>query len=130
MSFVEDQQWIIATFAQNELREVANGNEAEIAVRTLPGRVLKCRVDSVIWATGQGQLPLGGQLPGASTYGIPEGRLAVKLGLDGKDKDVFLPAGARGQAAIYTEHGKMIHIIRKVIIRVGAKLDWLILKLH
>jgi hypothetical protein len=24
----------------------------------------------------------------------------------------------------------MIHIIRKVIVRVGAKLDWLILKLH
>jgi multidrug resistance efflux pump len=130
MSFVEDEQWIIATFAQNEVREVAPGNEAEIAVRSYPGRVIKCRVDSVIWATAQGQLPMGGQLPGASTYGIPEGRLAVKLELAGKDKGLFLPAGARGQAAIFTEHGKMIHIIRKVIIRVGSKLDWLILKLH
>jgi multidrug resistance efflux pump len=131
MSFVEDEQWIIATFAQNEVRDVEPGNEAEIAVRTHPGRVIKCKVDSVIWATAQGQLPMGGSLPGgASTYGIPEGRLAVRLELDGKDKGLFLAAGARGQAAIYTEHGKMIHILRKVIIRVGSKLDWLILKLH
>jgi multidrug resistance efflux pump len=130
MSFVENEQWIIATFSQNEVREVEPGNEAEIAVRTVPGKVIKCKVDSVIWATAQGQLPMGGTLPGASTYGVPEGRLAVKLQLDGKDKEMFLPAGARGQAAIYTERGKMIHILRKVIIRVGAKLDWLILKLH
>ena len=130
MSFVEDQQWILATFAQNEVREVAPGNEAEIAIRTRPGRVIKCEVDSVIWATAQGQLPIGGTLPNAATVGIPEGRLAVKLGLAGKDKGLFLPAGARGAAAIYTDKGHMIHILRKVMIRIGSKIDWLVPKLH
>ena len=43
---------------------------------------------------------------------------------------MFFPAGAVGHGAIYTNHFAMIHIIRKVIIRVGAKLDYLILKLH
>jgi len=31
---------------------------------------------------------------------------------------------------VYTDSVRMIHIIRKVIMRVGTKLDWLILKLH
>ena len=43
---------------------------------------------------------------------------------------MFLPAGAIGNGAIYTEHGEMIQIVRRVILRVGAKLDFLVLKLH
>jgi len=31
---------------------------------------------------------------------------------------------------VFTDSGHAIHILRKVIVRVGAKLDWLILKLH
>jgi DNA primase large subunit len=57
-------------------------------------------------------------------------KIAVKLALEDKDKDVFLAAGAVGNGAVYTESFEMIHIIRKVIMRVGTKLDWLILKLH
>jgi hypothetical protein len=57
-------------------------------------------------------------------------KYAVKLSLDGKDKDLFLAAGAVGNGAIYTESIEMLHIIRKVIMRVGTKLDSLILKLH
>jgi hypothetical protein len=47
-----------------------------------------------------------------------------------EDKDIFLAAGAQGAGAIYTDSGHAIQILRKVIVRVGAKLDWLILKLH
>jgi hypothetical protein len=50
--------------------------------------------------------------------------------VDPRHKDLFLAAGARGDAAIYTEHLEMIHIVRKVILRVGTKLNYLILKLH
>ena len=41
-----------------------------------------------------------------------------------------LAAGARGHGAIYTEHVKFLHIIRKVFVRVSAKLDWFVAKLH
>jgi hypothetical protein len=54
----------------------------------------------------------------------------VKLDPDGKDAELFLAPGARGNGAVYTEHHKAIHILRKVFMRVGAKLDWLVLKLH
>jgi len=128
MTFVENEQWLIATYMQNEVREVKPGDEAEVAMKMYPGRIIKCKVDSVVWATAQGQLPISGNLPNLPP--MPEGRLAVKLMLDGKDKDLFLAAGARGQGAIYTGYGEIFHIIRKVFLRVSSKLDWLILKLH
>jgi len=129
MSFVENEQWVIALYTQNELRNIESGNEAEIALRTYPNRIIKCKVDSIVWATGTGQLPFGGAL---AQPGSPPmlNKYAVKLTLDGKDKDLFLAAGAVGNGAIYTESMEMIHVIRKVIMRVGTKLDWLILKMH
>ena len=130
MTFVEDEQWVVAYFAQNEVRNIEAGNEAEIAVMTYPGRIIKCDVDAVIWATAQGQLPISGMLPNTGFGSAPDMRLAVKLQPVGKDADLFLAPGARGHGAVYTHKGEMIHILRKVILRVGAKLDWLVLKLH
>jgi multidrug resistance efflux pump len=130
MSFVEKEQWVLAMFAQNELANVAPGNEAEIALKTYPNRIIKCAVDSVVWASGTGQMPISGVVPQSGAGPIPLGRIAVRLRPTGRDKDVFISMGAQGQGAIYTEHGKLIHIVRKVILRVGSKLDWLVLKLH
>ena len=130
MSFVEQDQIILAMFGQNELHQVEPGNAAELALATYPGRIIKARVDSIIWAQGQGQLPLTGTLPQTGATPLPEGRFAVKLLLDGPDKDLFLAAGARGTGAIYTKHLHFIHIIRKVILRVTAYLDWIIIKHH
>ena len=57
-------------------------------------------------------------------------RIAVRLLVEPRDRELFLAAGAVGGGAIYTEHGKMIHIVRKVFVRVSAKLDWFVFKLH
>jgi len=130
MNFVEDEYWILAIYGQNEVRKIEPGQEAEIAFRMYPGRIVKARVDSVMWATAQGQLPIGGQNFTSGVAPIPPYALAVRLLPDARDKDIFLAAGARGNGAIYTHSGEMVHILRKVILRVGAKIDWLILKLH
>ena len=130
MTFIEDEQWVVAYFAQNEVRNIEPGNEAEFALKTYPGRVIKGKVDAIIWATAQGQLPISGMLPNTGFGSAPDMRLAVKLKPEGKDSDLFLAPGARGNGAVYTEHGKAIHILRKVFMRVGSKLDWLVLKLH
>ena len=61
---------------------------------------------------------------------MPPGRFAVRLRIAERDRSLFLAAGAVGHGAIYTQHGHHIHIIRKVILRVGSYLDYLILKLH
>jgi multidrug resistance efflux pump len=130
MNFVEDEQWILAIYSQNEVRKIKPGQEAEIAFKMHPGRVIKAKVDSVMWATAQGQLPIGGQNVTSGVAPIPPYALAVRLLPDGKDKDIFLAAGARGNGAIYSDSGEAIQILRKVIVRIGAKIDWLILKLH
>lgn len=130
LSFVENEQWVIALFSQNELRRIEPGNDAEIALETYPNRIIKCRVESIVWATGQGQLPISGMLPQTGAAPVPAGRFAVKLAVDERDADVFLAAGARGNGAVYTESLTFLHILRKIIMRVGTKLDALILKLH
>ena len=131
MSFVEeDNPWVLAFYSQNELRYVEPGNEAEIFMEMYPGRIIKCKVDSILWATAQGQMPISGNLAMTLPNAPPESRIAVRLLLDGKDKGLFLAAGARGHGAIFTEHVKFLHIIRKVFVRVSAKLDWFVAKLH
>lgn len=129
MSFIQEEDpWLLAFFRQNELRYVEPGNEAEISLKMYPGRIIKCKVDSVLWATAQGQMPLNGNLPNTMPVSAPEQRIAVRLIVEERDRDLFLAAGARGQGAIYTEHDKAIHILRRVIVRVSAKLDWFVIK--
>jgi multidrug resistance efflux pump len=127
MTFVEDEYQIFALFGQNELHQVEPGNEAEITLDTYPGRVIKAHVDSIIWAQAQGQLDATGDLP-RTTFVPPPGRFPVKLVVGERDHALFLAAGARGSAAIYTEHLAMVHIIRKVLLRVASYLDYVIIK--
>ncbi len=130
MTLVETTGSVVALFNQNELHQVAPGNEAEFALQTLPGKILKGSVDSVVWASGAGQLSASGSIPMTGVLQAPAQRFAVKFDVADRDREQFLAAGAAGSAAIYTEHGAMIHIIRKVILRVGSYLNFLVLKLH
>jgi multidrug resistance efflux pump len=130
MTLVEAEGQVIALFNQNELHQVAAGNEAEFAIDTLPGKIIKGKVDSIIWAQGQGQLTASGVIPLTGIAAQPPGRYAVKFDIAERDRKIFLAAGAAGQAAIYTEHLQGIHILRKVLIRVASYLNYLILKMH
>ena len=130
MSFVEEEYQVIALYAQNELALVESGNEAEFAINTMPGRVIKAKVDSIVWAQGNGQLLQSGALPQTGVYPQAPGRFPVKLMVEDADPDLFLAAGASGHGAIYTHHGEVIHLVRKVILRIGAITDYLVLKLH
>jgi multidrug resistance efflux pump len=127
MTFVDNEYQIFALFNQNELHQVDKGNEAEITLDTYPGQVIKAHVDSIIWAQGQGQLDASGNLP-KTTFVPPPGRFPVKLVVADRDKGVFLAAGARGSAALYTEHLTLVHIIRKVLMRVQSYFDYIIIK--
>ena len=130
MNFVEEENWILAIYNQNEVRKIKPGQEAEIAFRMYPGRVVKAKVDSIMWATAQGQLPIGGMNVTSGVAPIPPNSLAERLLTDKKDKDIFLAAGAKGSGAVYTDSAEAIQILRRILLRISAKLDWLILKLH
>ena len=131
MTFVEDEQWILAIYHQNEVRKIAPGQEAEVAFAMYPGRVVKLQggLDHV----GHGGGAVADWRRSASPPVWPRSRrtaLAVRLLVDPREQGLFLASGAHGAGAVYTDSGHAIHILRKIIVRIGAKLDWLILKLH
>jgi multidrug resistance efflux pump len=130
LSIVEDEYQIYALYYQNELGAVAPGNAAEIVLPTHPGKIIKATVNYVIWAQGQGQAQVTGTIPLTGFAPAVPGRFAVRLDLADPDKDEYLAAGAVGEAAIYTDRMQAIHILRKVLLRVSTKLNYLILKLH
>jgi multidrug resistance efflux pump len=130
MTLVEADGQVVAFYNQNELHKVQPGNEVEFALKTMPGKIIKGKVDSIVWAIGQGQLQVSGNIPMSGVVAMPPGRYAVKFDIAERDKALFLAAGAAGDAAIYTDHLHAVHIIRKVIVRVGSYLNYLILKLH
>jgi multidrug resistance efflux pump len=131
MTLIEADGQVVAFYNQNELHQVQPGNEVEFALKTLPGKIIKGKVDSVVWAQGQGTMLPSGNLPSPFVLSNqPAGKFAVKFDVAERDKERFLAAGAAGDAAIYTDGLHAIHIIRKVILRVGSYLNYLILKLH
>jgi multidrug resistance efflux pump len=130
MTLVEADGQVLAFFAQNELTKVAPGDEAEFALQTYPGDIVKGKVDSIIWAIGQGQVQANGTIPMSTIANQPPGTFAVKFDVAERDRQRFLAAGASGDAAIYTQHAQFLHILRKVILRVGSYTNYLVLKLH
>jgi RND family efflux transporter MFP subunit len=117
---------IIATLSQSALAYVAIGDPVEVALERLPGRILTGRIEAIIPATGQGQLPPGGALMEWTQQPIP-GHFAVRVRLDEPADAIAIEAGASGVAAVYTERGKAIRIIRKVVIRMTTWLNYIIL---
>jgi RND family efflux transporter MFP subunit len=130
MTFMEDAPQIYALYKQNELHQIAPGNEAEFYIPSLPGQILKAKVESVIYAEGQGQLNVSGNLPTIGLRDISANRFAVKLVLDDSKNYPLLPAGAVGEGAVYTDSMAFLHVIRKVMLRVATKLNYIIPKLH
>ena len=127
MTFIEtDKPIVIASFEQSALGFVNVSDVAEIAFDRLPGRILNAHVQAIIPATGQGQLPPSGQLLEWTETPVP-GRFAARLQLDDDSSDLRIPAGTAGVAAVYTDRGKAIRIVRKVVIRMTTWLNYVIL---
>ncbi|HEX7373660.1 MAG TPA: HlyD family secretion protein, partial [Steroidobacteraceae bacterium] len=88
MTLVEADGQVVALYNQNELFNVEPGNYAEFALTTMPGRVVRAKVDSVIWAQGMGQMQQSGTLPMTGVLAAPPNRFAVKFDIDPRDKEV------------------------------------------
>ncbi len=120
-----EETFVVASYHQNWLMNVQSGNDVELVLNPYPGRLFKGKVDVVIPATGEGQYDPSKAIPLASQVGS-QGFLAVKILLNDDQAMPKLPLGAGGTVAIYTDHGKPVHIISKVAIRMKKWLLYVI----
>lgn len=117
-SFICDaDRYVLATYSQETLKYVRQGQPVEIAFDLYPGQIFKAKVDGIWQGTGQGQYLPSGTLP---TYApprpdTPQGLFAVKMTLDEPDQWRF-PIGAQAGAAIYTGGGGFA-VLRRIGIR-------------
>ncbi len=114
---------IVAILPQNLLKNVKAGNVAEIAFRSRPGKIATGKVDVVVNYTGEGQFAPSLVVPIAANVGS-EGYLAVRITLDDEDLARQLPLGAAGSVAIYTDSGKLLHVMSKISLRMKSWLNY------
>jgi multidrug resistance efflux pump len=128
MIFVhEESKYFVGWFRQNSMLRLQAGDEAEVAFDGIPGRVFSGEVISVLPALSEGQLQASGTL--ISPMAAPHaGRIAVRIAITDPEFEAFrskVPGGAFAQAAIYTEHFHHVAIMRKVLLRMSAWMNYL-----
>jgi len=117
---------IVVAIPQTRLRHVEKGQLAEIAFSYRPGEIFTATVEAVVPLNTSAQLPPSGILPSLSALFGPNETNGVILHLDDPQPDVFdIPGGAGGTAAIYTQSVAATHVIRKVMVRMDAWLNYL-----
>ena len=125
LSFVDaEQTWVVAIVTENGLGLVKPGDTVEVTTALYPGKVFNGQVESVVWGVGQAQGTPSGTLPNVTKTERTQ-KYMVRLRLDDEAAAAPLRQGSTAVAAIYTEHGRMLHIIRKVQIRIQSILNYL-----
>lgn len=128
MSFVEDRDdrergVVLAMFPQKNYLLVQQGQYAEVMLDAYPGEIFPGKVETTIDASGAGQLTASGELPADLGSSRPA-QFAVRIRLDDAD-DLRLPAGARGQAAVYTQNIQIAGIPIMFLLRAQSWLNYL-----
>jgi RND family efflux transporter MFP subunit len=124
MAFIDTSETMFgAEIPQIYVRYLAVGQPVEITFKTLPGEVYTGHVETVLQAIATGQTQVGG-LAVAPTE-VQAAPFVIRIKLDNEDVARRLPAGSTGLAAIYTDHVKAAHVIRRVILRQTAILNYI-----
>ena len=116
MAFIDTADTLIGVeIAQIDARYIAVGQPVEVIFKFMPGTVYSGKVEAVLQAIGSGQVQTSGVA--VMPKGVQSTPFVVRVKLDDQEFAKRLPAGSTGTAAIFTEHVKAAHIIRKVILR-------------
>lgn len=123
MAFIDTSSTIIGVeINQIDARYVVPGQDVEVTFKYAPGRICSGKVESVLQAIASGQTQASGTA--VMPKGIEAAPFVVRVKLDDAAFVQTLPAGSIGTAAVYTEHVKATHIIRRVILRQVAILNY------
>jgi RND family efflux transporter MFP subunit len=123
MAFIDTSQTLVGVeISQNDARYVAAGQPVEITFNFEPGIVRTGKVETVFQAISTGQAQVSGTAVAPTE--IQSAPFVIRMKLDDGDLAKRLPAGSTGTAAIFTEAVKPTHIIRKVLLRQIAILNY------
>jgi multidrug resistance efflux pump len=128
MVFVNKETlYFVGWFRQNSLLRLEVGDEAEVAYDGIPGKVFSGRVVVVAPALAEGQVQASGSLisPVSSPY---PGRIGVNIEITDPDFEAYrdkIPGGAYAQAALYSKHFHHVAIMRKILLRMSAWMNYL-----
>ena len=123
MAFIDTSDTIIGVeIAQNDARYIAAGQPVEITFKFEPGRIYAARSRASCRRSRPARCrPPGWPWRPKEFVGLP---FVVRIRLDDEEFARRLPAGATGEAAIFTERVKLAHVIRKVLLRQMAILNY------
>jgi RND family efflux transporter MFP subunit len=124
MAFIDTSDTMIGTeIAQIDARYIEPGQPVEVTFKFLPGHVYPGKVETVLQAVSTGQVqPSGLAVTPKQVQSAP---FVVRIRLDDEALAQRLPAGSTGQAAIFTDHVKAAHMIRRVMLRMTAYLNYI-----
>jgi RND family efflux transporter MFP subunit len=126
MSFVSNEiRKVLASFSQSAIRYISVGDAVEMVFRSKPGKVYAGKVIRIARASGSSQLAASGQLP--TMTGTPENsRWVVVIRFDDPAEAEQTPQSAGASIiAVYTQKGKPVHVISKVVMRMNAWMGYL-----
>jgi multidrug resistance efflux pump len=125
MAFIDTSETLVGVeINQIDTRFVAPGQPVEVTFKYLPGRIYSGKVVSVLRALSTGQVQTSGVA--VTPRALQAAPFAVRLKLDDDRLADSLPAGSVGDAAIFTDHVTAAHIIRKVLLRQIAILNYVV----
>jgi multidrug resistance efflux pump len=123
MAFIDTADTLFgAEIPQVYARYIEPGQPVEVTFKAFPGEVHAGRVEAVLQAIATGQAQPGGLA--VSPTEIQAAPFVVRFKLDDLEVGRRLPAGSTGTAAIYTEHVQAAHVIRKVVLRQTAIVNY------
>jgi RND family efflux transporter MFP subunit len=116
MAFIDTSETIIGiAINQNDARYLASGQPVELTFKFFPGRVFSGKVQSILQAVATGQTAVSGSaVAPQDVQAVP---FVVRVTLDDEAVARRLPAGAAGDGAIFTDRVKAAHMVRKVLLR-------------
>jgi len=123
MAFIDTSELLLgAQILQSYARFIEPGQQAEVTFKAYPGKIYAATVLYVLPATAQGQVQVTGMA--AQPQSMTPGPFFVRLELDDPEIAAKLIPGSLGSVAIYTSKVTVAHIIRKVMIRMDAIMNY------
>lgn len=123
MAFIDTSDTIVGVeIPQNDARYIRPGQPVEITFKFMPGKVYGGKVESVLQAIATGQVQTSGSAATPKT--IQSAPFVARVVLNDAEFARSLPAGSVGEAAIYTDRLKVTHVVRRVLLRQTAILNY------